>query len=480
LPIELTFCITEKNSRHFNKRYWPQPVSISFSAHARTIENREIIAEIPRRAMVSMLKEMFSLKALTDDKNGITTEVIMPDGAGQTIVSKFLIGADGSRSAVRNFLNIPFKGKVYPKPIFILDCEAISNFSFGTITFAFSRKSVAGFFPLVNQRWRIDGSFPGRVKNSETITLETVTKGIQHWNNVNFKMHGTEWFSVSHSQQKYARTIRIGNCFLAGDSAHVNTPVGAQGMNTGLQDAHNLAWKLAFVLKQKAKPKLLDSYSTERLGISKGFARYADLVFKLVTNDIIAIRLFRTFALKYFFKWIFPKLENKEKSRLKFFKSISQIDIHYKQAYGTNNDLEKSFLRGTPKPGYRLPYVDFIYDNKNTNSHQILNATGFTLLVFAEEFTPEIQSVTENYKLATVLLKHLPETEKLYTSLGITNTGYYLIRPDMYIGLRSATLDCGPLSQYLEHIFIAYQANEFLPESDNPTQLTSNIVYSNQ
>lgn len=394
-------------------------------------------------------------KKFAEDSNRITTEVVLPNGLGQTIVSKYLIGADGSKSAVRNFLNIPFKGKTYSRPIYILDCGAISGISSDVMSFAFSKKSVVGFFPLGNQRWRVDGSFPGKVNKSKTIILETVTKGLQHWNNLNFKLHDIEWFSVSHSQQKYANTIRMGNCFLAGDSAHVNTPVGAQGMNAGLQDAHNLAWKLAFVLKQKAKPELLNSYSTERLGVSKGFAQFADAIFKLVTNTNIAVKLLRMVVLKFYFKRIFPKLENSEKWRLKFFKSISQIDIHYKPTLGLHKDLEKLFLHGTPKPGCRLPYVYFIYDDKNTNSHQILNASEFTLLVFAEELTPEIKATAEKYKLAAVLLKRLPESDKIYTCLGITKTGYYLIRPDMYIELRSATLETEILNRHLEQQLLA-------------------------
>ncbi|TCO11075.1 FAD-dependent monooxygenase [Natronoflexus pectinivorans] len=394
------------------------------------------------------------LNSFEEDENRIITGVTMPDGYEQTITSKYLIGADGSRSAVRNSLNIPFNGISYPMPIFIIDCGFISRFSSEVIYFDFSKKSVAGFFPLRNQRWRVDGSFPGKAKKTNNITLETVTKGLRNWNNLNFDLHNTEWFSVSHSQQKYARNIRIGNCFLAGDSAHVNTPVGAQGMNTGLQDAHNLAWKMAFVLKQKANPELLDSYSTERLGISKGFAQYADAIFRLVTNTNLAVRLFRTFVLKSFFKRIFPKLENNEKSRLMFFKSISQIDIHYKPNYNTYKDLEKPFSRETPKPGYRLPYIDFTYENKNTNSHQILNASAYTLLVFAEELTPEIQSISDKYELTTVLLKHLPETDTIYKILGIAHTGYYLIRPDMYIEIRSATTDTENLNSHLNRLLL--------------------------
>lgn len=391
-------------------------------------------------------------KRFAEDKGSITTDVILPDGSGQTIISKYIIGADGNKSAVRNFLSIPFKGKTYSRPIFILDCGAISEITSGVISFAFSRKSVIGFFPLGDERWRVDGSFPEKVKNPKTITLETIAKGLQRWSNLNFKMHDTEWFSVSHSQQKYTRTIRIGNCFLAGDSAHVNTPVGAQGMNTGLQDAHNLAWKLAFVLKQKAKPELLDSYPNERLGISKGFAQYADAVFKLVTNTNFAIKLFRTFALKMFFKRIFPNLENKEKSRHKFFKSISQIDIRYKPVFHTDKTSNGQFSRLAPKPGHRLPYFEFVYNDKSTNSHQILDSTGFTLLVLAKEITPELIVIAETYSPRVVLLKQLPETENMYTNLGIKNTGYYLIRPDMYIAFRSATLDSGPLKIYLEKL----------------------------
>lgn len=389
-------------------------------------------------------------KSFTESNSNILTEVVMPYGSGQTILSKYLIGADGSKSAIRDFLNIPFQGKTYTKPIFILDSKAKSDFSPGVITFAFTQKSVAGFFPLANQRWRVDGSFPGKVKTSETITLETVTNGLQQWNNVGFKLHDTEWFSVSHAQQKYAQTIRIGNCFLAGDAAHVNTPVGAQGMNTGLQDAHNLAWKLAFVLKKKAKPELLNSYSTERLGISKGFARYADVVFTLATNTNIVLKFFRTIALKIFFKRIFPKLEHQEKWRLKFFKSISQIDIRYKTPFVTHKHLENQFINKTPKPGARIPYINFMYDNKNTNSHKILNATSYTLLVLAHEITAEIHSIVEKYSLEVIHVKRTPETVSIYSRLGIPQGGYYLIRPDMYIVLRSPTLETDILNNFLQ------------------------------
>jgi 2-polyprenyl-6-methoxyphenol hydroxylase-like FAD-dependent oxidoreductase len=415
-------------------------------------------------------------KSFFQDKDVISTTVVKPDATEQIIKSKYIVAADGSNSSIRNFLDIPFKGKTYSKPIFILDCDAISELSPGVISFAFSRTSVAGFFPLQGGRWRVDGTFPKRLKKSKTVTLETVTKGLQRWNNLNFIMHDTEWFSVSHSNQKYARTIRVGNCFLAGDSAHVHTPVGAQGMNTGLQDAHNLAWKLAFVIQQKANPELLDTYSEERLGISRGFAHYSDAVFKFVTRTNIISSLFRTIILKLFFTKIFPALQNREKSRLRFFKSISQINNQYKPGNGKVKDSKSQFLGGAPKPGHRFPYFDFVHNTKSTNSHQILDVSGFTLLALADEITPELKVIAEKYSLNVVLLKQLPETEIIYAKLGIRNTGYYLVRPDMYIALRSATSETEILSSYLQQLFIIPHDIGLLTKSEKYQLATVGIV----
>ena len=95
---------------------------------------------------------------------------------------------------------------------------------------------------------------------------------------------------------------------------------------------------------------------------------------------------------------------------------------------------------------------------------------------FSEELTPEINSICEKFKLASVLLKHLPETDKIYTSLGITNTGYYLIRPDMYIELRSATSETEILSRHLDQRLIVDQDIELQPKSEKHQYATGGFV----
>ncbi|HEY5122775.1 MAG TPA: FAD-dependent monooxygenase, partial [Ignavibacteria bacterium] len=237
-------------------------------------------------------------KSFVQDNEEVTSVLILPDGSEQSIKTKYLIAADGAISTIRDFLNIPFNGKTYPKPIFILDCKAKTDMLPGEICFAFSKSIVAGFFPLPSSRWRIDSTLPKEMERLENITFDNISMDFQLWTNMNVTFQDCEWFSVSHSHQKYAGSIRVRNCFLAGDAAHVNTPVGAQGMNTGLQDAFNLAWKLAFVIKHKAKPELLGTYSIERSGISKGFAHYADTVFRIVTSNNVALKFFRLYLLK--------------------------------------------------------------------------------------------------------------------------------------------------------------------------------------
>jgi len=392
--------------------------------------------------------------SFVQDKEGVTSIVVLPDGSEQLIKTKYVVAADGANSTIRNFLNIPFNGKTYTKPIFILDCKAKTELVAGEINFAFSNSSIAGFFPLQDSRWRIDSTIPNEMESLENITFDDIAKDFHLRTKINIAFQESEWFSVTHSHQKYAEYIRVQNCFLVGDSAHINTPIGAQGMNTGLQDAYNLAWKLAFVINKKAKQELLSTYSTERLGISKAFAHYADVVFSGVTNDNPVVKFFRLYVLRGLLKILFPFVEKRKFYRQIFFKSISQIGIHYRESILSYQVADNAFHRSTPRPGDRLPFIEFFYEDRNTNSYKILDNACFTLFIFAEGLPTEIKEIVGKYHLAVVLIVNRPETRKLYKLFGIQFTGYYLIRPDMHISLRSATMNPLHLNIYLEQFLI--------------------------
>ena len=394
------------------------------------------------------------LKDFTLSEEVAISIVVFPDESEQTIISRYLIAADGSKSLIRNLLNIPFEGRAYPKPIFILDCRAKSELLHNEIYFAFSKTAVAGFFPLQGSRWRIDGIVPRESEKYENITFNLIKNDFKHWIKLNVNFQENEWFSVSHSHQKYAATIRVQNCFLAGDAAHVNTPVGAQGMNTGLQDAYNLAWKLAFVIKKKATQELLDTYTTERSGISKGFARYADSIFRIITSNRPTVKFILLIGLNVFFKVIFPLIEKRNAFRKMFFKSISQINIHYKKSSLSYYGSEGFFPRSAPEPGDRLPYMDFKLNGKPVDIYKLIDTSCFNLIVMTDSVPEELKEIATNYNLAIIQITKLPETSLVYELMGIKTAGYFLIRPDMHIAMRSATMNAHHLLHYLKTVLI--------------------------
>jgi len=388
-------------------------------------------------------------KSFIQDNEGVSSVLVLSDKSQQIVHSKYLIAADGAKSSIRQSLNIPFNGKVYPKPIFIVDCTATTDFAPEEINFLFTKSYVAGFFPLKNNRWRIDSNLPKKMEQLDEISFSHVADNFSAWIRKDITFQNMEWFSVTSSHQKYASVMRVQHCFLAGDAAHVNTPVGSQGMNTGLQDAYNLAWKLAFVIKNIARADILDTYSLERVAISKGFGRYADSVFRLVTSRNLWVKLFRMYVLRILFIVFFPLVERKKVLRSVFFKAISQIGIHYRKSILSQKGTKDTFLPKAPKPGERVPYVAFFQHGESTNSHKMITGRHFTVFVFANELPEEMKLLCEKYGISVVLLKKHPDTQNMYHTFGIHDCGYYLIRPDLYIALRSDTLNPVQFCNYL-------------------------------
>ncbi len=380
------------------------------------------------------------LMTINQNNDEVISVLKVSDGNEETLRTKYVIGADGSHSIVREQLNIPFGGKTYEESLFVLDCKAEIDLPNNEMYLAFGKTALGGFFPLTNGRWRILGNIPKELEGKEEIVFKDIEKNFAERVDMNVRLYDPQWISAYRSHHRYASNFREGRCFLAGDAAHIHSPVGAQGMNTGLQDAYNLAWKLALVLKGKAKDSLLNTYTEERISIAKHLVRTTDRVFNLVTSGNIFLKTLRLYIIPIALKLATPVFQ-KLKSFQKFaFKTASEIGINYRKSSLSQNASLGKFPKHAPQPGDRLPFFQFKDEAENeVNIQEKLRNKFFCLLVFSNKTPEEIIMVIEPFKdfFSFEVIPLTKQTEILYIRFGIRKNGYYLIRPDMYIAYRS-------------------------------------------
>ncbi|MEV3991910.1 FAD-dependent monooxygenase [Streptomyces sp. NPDC049837] len=206
------------------------------------------------------------LRALRQDAGAVTAEVTGADGTRATLRARYLVGADGHRSAVRRELGLPFPGRSVIRSIVLADVR-LAEEPGGLVTVNGTGETFAFIAPFGDGWYRVMGWNRHRqVPDSEPVDLDEVREITRSALGTDFGMHDARWISRFHSDERQVPAYRTGRVFLAGDAAHVHSPAGGQGLNTGLQDAANLSWKLACVLRGDAPDPeaLLDSYHAER------------------------------------------------------------------------------------------------------------------------------------------------------------------------------------------------------------------------
>jgi 2-polyprenyl-6-methoxyphenol hydroxylase-like FAD-dependent oxidoreductase len=388
---------------------------------------------------------------------GCTNIVKKSDGKNIVIKSKFLIAADGSHSFIRDQLKIPFSGKTYELSLFVFDGKAEIKLPHDEICFSFTEKSSTGIFPLQGGRWRVDGTIPKNISLKEEIVFGDIEPDYASRNRLKIKLHDPEWFSVFHSHQKYAGAFGYKRCLMIGDAAHVFSPVGAQGMNTGMQDAVNLAWKLTMILRGYSKDSLLNSYQIERQSLAKKMIKSTDHFYRIVTSDNKLDKKFRLQIAPTLLKIFFPVIERQKKLSHYLFNAISEIGINYRKSPLSASGSGGLFRLNAPRPGDRLPYFLFNWGDQEVNLQDLPDSTLFHLFIFTMDSVPEEFSTWLKQYAGWLNVQHIPlnkGTKPLYRRLGIGKTGCCLVRPDMYIAYRSDKLNIKKLEKYLKRLSI--------------------------
>ncbi|MFD4410087.1 FAD-dependent monooxygenase [Streptomyces sp. NPDC058476] len=251
--------------------------------HVLVIPQYEVEKALLRRAEEAGVRFAYETEVtgLSQDADGVTLEVRGPDGESGRLTAAYVVGADGMRSVVREAIGLPFPGKSVIRSVVLadvlLDEEPESVLTANAVGDAF-----AFLAPFGDGYYRVIGWHRGRdVRDDEPLGLDEVKEIARLALGRDYGMRDARWMSRFHSDERQAPAYRVGRVFLAGDAAHVHTPAGGQGMNTGLQDAANLSWKLAAVLDGHADTALLDTYQAERHPVGKSVLRSSGGIVRL-------------------------------------------------------------------------------------------------------------------------------------------------------------------------------------------------------
>jgi 2-polyprenyl-6-methoxyphenol hydroxylase-like FAD-dependent oxidoreductase len=396
-----------------------------------------------------------TLTSLQQKADGVDVQLKNEDGE-YTIICDWVIGADGAHSTVRKQSQIPFKGDTYPNYFYLADVTLDTTFlAEDFIQLYLSDDGFAGFCPLPERdRYRIIGGLPAEFGQREDIELDELMPFLSGITRSNLKVAENHWFTTYKLHHRMADKFREQRCFLIGDAAHIHSPVGGQGMNTGLQDAYNLAWKLAGVINGQLKSGILDSYANERVPVAKELLNTTDRAFKIAISSNWFVGLFK--------KWILPKVLNfiwkRESFKKDFFKRASQIGITYRES-NINLHLSKSTR---VKAGDRLPYLK-VYDEKKeeeTDLHEWCEKPGFTLMIlgkFDEMYLFTLAKWITNKYPGILNFFYLPPSGK---NVDVFNTfeadphkqKAIIVRPDMHIGFINDVVDIGMMDSYLQNV----------------------------
>lgn len=392
------------------------------------------------------------LIALTQMADGVYATLKLPDGTHTKICAAYTAGCDGGHSAVREFCGIQFPGAPYEHVFFVADTEATGNMVPDELNVYLWRDGFHLFFPMKGKdRWRVIGILPKWLSGRDDLTFNELSPDIQHEAGANLAFKKCGWFSTYRIAHRAAEKFRDKRCFLLGDAAHVHSPMGGQGMNTGLQDAYNLAWKLALVVKGQADEKLLDSYEAERLPVARRLLSTTDRAFTMLVSNHWLAGIFRTriLAKTAAFAMTF------ERAKQLAFRTISQTGIHYQ--HSPLSQTLGNLPPNAPKAGDRFPWFRLKLQTNGPieDIFQKMDDINFHLIVIGQS-VPEDISQLDSLVITHVIPEDAHNTQELMR-VGVSGPVHYLVRPDGHVGLAGSFYEIGLIKEYLSCIEVQFK-----------------------
>jgi 2-polyprenyl-6-methoxyphenol hydroxylase-like FAD-dependent oxidoreductase len=419
-------------------------------------QTEEVLVDHLRRRGVVVHRGV-ELVDLAQDDRGVTCRLRDDAGATRTVRARYVVGCDGVGSTVRRLAGIAFRGAAYPQDFVLADLEA-DVLDPGAAHAYLSPDGPLLFFPLGRPTtWRMIAMRPrGTPAPADGVTLADLQRLADARTGGALRLRDPVWMSGFRLQHRAAEHYRTGRVFLAGDAAHVHSPAGAQGMNTGIQDAVDLAWKLALVTTGRGAPALLDTYEPERAPVGRAVLRLTDRAFAVATSADPVLRLVRTHAAPVLLRL----LPHAHGVRARAFRTVAELRIGYRRS-PLSAPAGRPVRR--PRPGDRLPDALVLVGGRTSTLHRQLRRPGFHLLLWDPAGTcppATVRAVEDRYGRVVSVHRLGPRrspcevqylTGHLARRLGVRPTGpaHLLVRPDGHVAQRGGG-DLAGLRRYLE------------------------------
>jgi 2-polyprenyl-6-methoxyphenol hydroxylase-like FAD-dependent oxidoreductase len=354
------------------------------------------------------------------------------DEIPETCEAAYIAGCDGAHSSVREGLKIGFPGGTYSHLFYVADVEASGTAMNGELHVGLDPADFLAVFPLKGVgRARLIGTVrEDAAHRPETLAWNDVSRSVIEWMRIDVER--VHWFSTYRVHHRVADHFHKGRAFLLGDAAHIHSPVGGQGMNTGIGDAVNLSWKLAAALHGRADASLLDSYESERIAFARRLVATTDEAFTGVTSSGPIARLVRL----HIVPMLFPLITKLSVLRRLMFRTISQTAVNYR---GSSLSQGRA---GTVYGGDRLPWVKL--NNEDGDNFTALRSLDWQVHVYGEA-TPGIRALCDRHNLPVHVFPWSPEI----AATGLRRNALYVVRPDGYIGLVDPEANPTTMASYL-------------------------------
>lgn len=359
------------------------------------------------------------------------------DGEQQEVEAAYLAGCDGARSRVRELVRGDFPGGTYARMFYVADIQARGPMVDGELHVGLDQADFLAVFPLKGEgQARLIGTVEKEGEadaGGAPLTWEDVSR--HPLQQLRFEVARVNWFSTYRVHHRVAGRFREGRAFLLGDAAHIHSPVGGQGMNTGIGDALNLAWKLAAVLKGRAPANLLDTYEPERIAFARLLVETTDRAFTVATSPGGLARWIRLNLVPR----VLPPLFNLDAVRRFMFRTVSQTRIDYRPSALSTGKA------GRLRAGDRLPWVPPDAGGSGDN-YAPLTALAWQLHVYGDA-AAAVRTLCSERALPLQLFAWTEACGRA----GLARDALYLVRPDGYLGFAAAgASDLPALRDYLD------------------------------